>query len=119
MTDGPSLAQLLYNRRLRTKLPATNSYLKPTVPDQASVSMQINKRKQQQAKYYNKTAMTRPFAPLQPGNSVRIQKEPGAVWKPAVVVSQSKPRSYVVKMDNGGIYQRNRRMLRTTGETCM
>ena len=112
MTDSPSPPQLLFNRRLRTKLPATNNYLKPRETYQVSVSRKINKRKQQQAKYYNKMARTKPVAPLQPGDSVRTQKEPGAVWKPAIVMSQSStPRSYVMKMEDGS------RMLRKTRET--
>ena len=118
MTDGPSPAQLLFSRRLRTKLPTTNDYLTPRVPDKAAVSTQMSKRKQQQAKYYNKTAMTRPFAPLQPGDSVRMQKEPAGIWRPAVVTSRSStPRSYVVKTEDGGIYRRNSGMLRKTRET--
>jgi len=116
--DSPSPAQLLMNRRLRTILPATDTYLRPSVPDHEQVSDMLDKRQQEQQKQYNKTAMQNPFPELKAGQPVRMQMQHGATWRPAVVVSKAnEPRSYVVKTPDGAVYRRNRRMLRQTNES--
>ena len=40
-------------------------------------------------------------------------------WKPGIVKQQctSQPRAYIIEGETGGVYQRNRRHIRSTGET--
>ncbi|XP_055887318.1 uncharacterized protein K02A2.6-like [Biomphalaria glabrata] len=111
--DGPSTARLLMDRRLRTNLPTTEAYLRPQIPDKKENAWKT--RKSSQAKYYNKTARRTERPHIQPGSKVWMQKKPGDLWEPAVVISEAEtPRSYWVKIPNGITYRRNRRMLRDT-----
>ena len=48
--------------------------------------------------------------PLKTGESVRVKQE--GEWRPAKVIEiADTPRSYLVKMSDGGVYRRNRRHL--------
>ena len=87
------------------------------MPAQEHVQQAAARRQLQQAKGYNKTALVRPLAPLQPGQGVRVQMERTSMWRPATVVSAAAaPRSYVVRTPDGATYRRNRAMLRPTSE---
>ena len=114
-SDGPSPAQLLMGRRLRSNLPTTYAYLKPQIPNHKEMTNTWQKRKHNQSRYYNKTAKQNDRPQFQPGNHVYMQKKPGNSWKPAVVISEaSTPRSYLVKTPDGGTFRRNRKLLRKT-----
>ena len=117
LPNGVSPAQLLMNRRLRTRLPTTDAQLRPNVAAQEHVQQAAARRQRQQAKGYNKTALARPLAPLQPGQGVWVQMEWTSMWRPVTVVSAAAaPRSYVVRTPDGAKYRRNRAMLRPTSE---
>ena len=92
-----SPAQRLMNRSTRTTLPTTSTLLQSQVP--TGVMDQINKSKQQQAEYYNRTAKAVPS--LRPGYVVRIQPQsPDQHWRKATVVkSAPQPRSYEVETE--------------------
>jgi len=107
-----SPAQLLFNRRLRDKLPTTAALLEPCVP--VNARQQLLKCQERQKFYYDKHA--KPLKGLQEGDSVRYRK--GKSWEPAVVVNEhSSPRSYNITTDRGINLRRNRvHLQRTTQE---
>ena len=109
-----SPAQLLMNRNLRTKLPATNEYLKPKVPAVEKVSNAHDKKKEVQARNYNKNARKNDLPSYSSGDKVLMQLEKNGKWEKATVISEAPaPRSYLVKRQNGGgTFTRNRVMLR-------
>ena len=69
---------------------------------------------QRQVKYYNKGS--KELKPFKSGDKVRVKQKDGK-WKKAVVSKLDRtPRSYHVRTDDGGIYRRNRRVLRESKE---
>ena len=103
---GYSPADLLMNRRLRTRLPD---------PDDLLPSEKITSQtSQKQAQYYNVGA--KELAPLLPGDSVRVRSD--GEWRTkAVVEGQSQsPRSYIIKTEAGKHPRRNRQHLLHTKE---
>ena len=55
--------------------------------------------------------------PLVPGQHVNIQDQDTRKWSPATVIAtRPEPRSYEVQSQSGGIFRRNRRHLRVSGE---
>ena len=104
-----SLAQLLYSRQLRSKLPATSSALRPRVVDGHP---QLQQQKLKQIRYYNRG--TRPLPALNHGEAVRVRV--GNEWQPAMLTGiHSSPRSYTVN-HNGQEKRRNRSQLLKTYE---
>ena len=104
LESGKSPAELLMNRRLRTRLP------------QASVNPGIRKNKSAQIRqkyYYDRGAHELPE--LQKNDVVRIQTQHG--WNEKAKVLQTvAPRSYQVLSELGKTYVRNRRHLLKTNE---
>ncbi len=99
---GQSPAELLMNRKLRTRLPTVSAHKDTFVPS--------NKSKQKY--YYDKAA--RSLEPLQKDDVVRMRQ--GASWAvKAQVLEEVAPRSYKVITEQGYIYRRNRKdLLKTT-----
>jgi hypothetical protein len=103
-----SPSQLLFGRRLRTKLPTTAASLNPAY---SSYKPQLQRRQQQQKVQYDRGS--HPLPPLQPGDTVRVRHN--NQWVPAQVkTSHSAPRSYIVETSAGGVLRRNRRHLLKT-----
>ena len=99
------------SRRLRSKLPMSESLLKPAIND--GTREQLTNRQQKQQKYYNRG--TRSLRSLSKGDVVCYKK--GKKWEPAVVVNRhGAPRSYNIRTAQGNILQRNRRHLKYTNE---
>ena len=109
-----SPAQLLMSRSLRSILPVLRKKLEPNPPLKSKV---VNKRKlmqQRQVKYYNKGS--KELKPFKSGDKVRVKQKDGK-WEKAVVSKLDRtPRSYHVRTEDGGIYRRNRRVLRESKE---
>ena len=72
--DGPSPAQLLMGRRLRANLPATDAYLKPKLADPKETKKMWVRRKEEQEKYYNKSARIYTRTHFQPGSRVYAER---------------------------------------------
>lgn len=101
----PSPAEILYNRKIRIRIPTLLD--KNTVRDnQIREQMSINSRKQQQ--YFNRNAKDLPE--LIRGSKVSVLQE-NDTWQPATVVEKgTEPRSYIIKMHSDGkLFRRNRR----------
>ena len=107
-----SPAQLLMNRRLRSKLPVIQKQLKPKVISQKTVHEKLTKKQQKQKFFYDKSSKN--LSKLNPGDTVRVQND--KKWEPGVVVENATtPRSYHVQTERGR-YRRNRKHLMKTKE---
>ena len=106
-----SPAQLLFSRKLRTKLPMTSQSLKPAVVNRFN---QLVNRQAHQKRYYDASG-TRTLPTLQPGDVVRVMND--GEWQMGKVVSKhTAPRSYTVQTEHGSLLRRNRRHLIRTQE---
>ena len=102
-----SPAQMLMGRQLRDKLPVPVKVLQPAIVKARPLLVE---RQLTHKFYYDKDA--KPLAPLQPRDSVRVQRK--GRWEPAVVIRAHKaPRSYIVSC-RGHELRRNRRQLLST-----
>ena len=111
--DGKSPAQLLMNRRLRTKLPCTEASLRPSVLQQEKIQQTHLNRQRQQKKYFDRHASSKSLSELKKGDKVRMQMTRQSPWIPATVVTQTdQPRSYIVSTTDGRTIRRNRVMLK-------
>ena len=87
------------------------SYVERYMQDRAS----FHKREKWQQQY---NQHTRSLKELHRAQSVRMQDHVTKKWEPAIVKQKvGEPRSYLVTTKSGAEYRRNRRHIRTTGET--
>lgn len=110
-TKGLSLSpsQLLFNRRVRTKLPVSDELLKPKIGE--GIQDCLIAKSLSNKKYYDRTAKER--AGFEKGQKVFVQNHATKQWKPAIVLSKcDTPRSYIIKEENGSIVRRNSSFLR-------
>ena len=88
-----SPAQLLSNRRFRTKLPISSNLLKPKIDENAKellVKKSLNNKKY----YDNKSKERRDFLP---GENIFVQNPQNKQWTPATVERRhNTPRSYII-----------------------
>lgn len=97
-----SPAQLLMNKRIRTKLPINKSLLNPKIDTNAH--HQLSKKSQNCKKYYDRCAKRRPN--FKEGQSIMIKDN--KQWKKGTVLKPfGTPRSYVVADESGKEYRRN------------
>ena len=108
-----SPAQRMFGRQTRTLIPTTTELLKPKIVE--DVRGKLFKRKQLQAKYYNISAKELP--PLNNGEVVRVKPtDRSGRWYKARVEKQVDVRSYDVRTEDGRVFRRNRRHLRSSKE---
>ena len=107
-----SPAQRLFSRRTQTQLPTAKTLLKPQTCTE--VTDKLYKKKEKQAKYYNRDVTE--LSTLKPGQTIRVQM--GKKWVKAKVEEQVDIRSYRLRTEDGKQYRRNRKHLRTTQENC-
>ena len=110
--DTPlSPAQMLYGRRLKTKLPTATPLLKPSNSDEIRKS--LKQRQNKQKHYYDKHAPKSDLKPLEKGENVVMRHE--NKWKHGTIERKHEtPRSYVVQTPDGRKYRRNRKHIRPT-----
>ncbi|GBN74771.1 hypothetical protein AVEN_209677-1 [Araneus ventricosus] len=107
MSVSPS--QMLLSRKLRTKLPITQTELQAVVHKHFREG--LIKKQARTKLYYDKQAHVRPE--FISGEKVMVRV--GTKWEPAVIVKRhSTPRSYLVKNKNGRIVRRNKCHIRKT-----
>jgi transposase InsO family protein len=111
---GHSPAQLLMSRRLKTKLPASATLLKPVAQDTTDIQQRIKDRQNVQKFYYDRH--TRPMAPVEPGEAVRVRRD--GRWEPAIIQQQpaGAPRSHNIRVPGNRALRRTRWHLRRTRE---
>ena len=107
----PSPAELMFGRKVQSNLPAVNL----ADLDDCTKDDLRDLREHHDAPYNSRS---RPLDELNPGNSVRVQDPVTKKWSPGIIkAKEPEPRSYLVQLSNGGIYRRNRKHIRHTGET--
>jgi transposase InsO family protein len=111
-----SPVQRLMNRRTRTLIPTTATLLQPGVAGRNREIRDLNKRQEQQAKYYNRTAKDLPK--LEEGEMVRMKpfRMGKKTWDKAMVTTRLDERSYIVETPEGKSYRRNRGHLKKSAE---
>ncbi|XP_022793604.1 uncharacterized protein K02A2.6-like [Stylophora pistillata] len=108
-----SPAQRMFGRRTRTLIPTTSQLLKPKIVEE--VPDKLFRRKQLQAKYYNISAKEPP--PLNSEDVVRVKPtDKSDQWYKARVEKEVDVRSYDVRTEDGRLFRRNRRHLRSSRE---
>ncbi|XP_072178121.1 uncharacterized protein [Diadema setosum] len=101
----PSLAELLYGRKMKDNLPTR---ICNKDPGRDEVYHRMQQRQQTQKDHHNRTA--RDLLPLIPGQPVRVQDHRTGHWLPATVCEQCpEPWSYLVDTPTGGVLRRMRR----------
>lgn len=109
-----SPAQLLYNRRLRTKLPISCKLLNTEFHNPYS---KFCARQAKQKHYYDRTAQTLPE--LKSGDSILLYNFRTGHWDKGEILSKHKaPRSYIVRNVNGEILRRNRKHIKLSKTPC-
>lgn len=107
LENGLSPAEMLMNRKLRTRLPSTTLQME---------KRDVRRDEQRQTELYNRTA--RPLRPLAREDIVRVRGD--GEWGPlAKVVKETTPRSYQVITEHGKTMRRNRRHLLKVPQTKM
>ena len=101
----PSPAEILYDRKMRTRIP---TLLNTNNPKDNQIRKRMNKNSKKQQQYYNRNA--KDLHELIIGSKVSILQE-NDTWLPATVNDKcTELRSYIVKMqDDGKLLRRNRR----------
>ena len=90
-----SPAQILFSRRLRTKLPIATSLLSPVVVDP---SFDLIRNQARQKRYYDRRGV-KPLPSLKRGDVVCYRKN--NMWQKSDVVKDCKePRSYMIRRTN-------------------
>ena len=115
MNSSP--AQRMFGRRTQTQLPTAEVLLKPQTTDTVATRDQVLKRKEKQTYHYNQHAKELPT--LLKGETVRVAPQPGnrsQKWPKAVVQEQTDVRSYNVRTEDGRMFHRNCRHLRSSKE---
>ena len=112
-TTSLAPAHLLMGRRLRTTLPSWPSVLQPELVPRPTIEACDEKRKRQQAGYYDRRHGAKALLPLKQGDPVLVWDMSSQKWLiPAIVQSKVHDRSYQVKTNTGVVLRRNRHQLR-------
>lgn len=105
---GVSPAEILMGRRLRTRVPMLPRHRNPGESRPKEVVASDQKVRRQQCRYYNRRHRARRLPELEAGDPVWVTDMQS---KATVLAPAPKPRSYVVRTDDGVDLRRNRRML--------
>lgn len=103
---GYSPAQLCMSRKLRTKLPTSDTTLTPNTVDTSKVEKKIKKQQLKTAFYYNRNTKTLPTLDI--GDKIYFKHKPNSTWVPGIISEKdSLPRSYIITSPQGS-FRRNR-----------
>ena len=105
---GKSPAELLFGRKIRTKLPIKDEQLNPRDMEGIKEKMLINK--QRQKFYYDRNAGPEKQE-LKQGDKVMIRFDDKSKWRKGEIREKVNPRSYEAEDENGWILRRNRKHL--------
>lgn len=102
-TKIPSPAELLYSRKLRTKLPRLPKVFKPKL--NMNIQSKLKARQLCQKQYFD--IGSRHLELLKIGKKVKVRNNNR--WEPGVVQDVVDSRSYLIKMQSGRLLRRNRK----------
>lgn len=115
----PSPAQIMFNRRLRTKIPTNEKLYKPKFYSHSYIKKQLEIRQNNMKKYYDRGA--RELTDLNEGDVVKVKNFNENKWIDGIVLSKlDQPRSYkVVLSDSRNVIIRNRKhLVLVSKKTC-
>ena len=107
LENGLSPAELLMGRKLRTTVPVIPQQLNPKLPNNSQLRQRENQQREKQRLNYNKRHRAVISRPPIRGDKVWIPE----MEKWGIVIKQKGTRSYLVRTDDGSVYQRNRKHL--------
>ena len=109
---GHSPAELLMGWQLRTRLPLATNQLQPRVIQHSVISSRDKQYKEKQKGNFDKRHGTKPLSVLHQNDPVWIagRKEEGVIKK------RTGDRSYMIRAQNGAVYNRNRYHIRPIPE---
>lgn len=123
-TPLPSLnvspAQLLFSRRLKTKLPIAEKLLNPTIQNENEIANKLKLKQMLYKNYFDKTAKS--LEELEEGDNVLINTNTNKnkEWERGKIVKLAKePRSYIVKTSTGNTVRRSRQHLRKSSNETL
>ena len=107
-----SPAELLTNRKFKTRLPLCQRALLNRT-DHEAVKNKFITRQEKQAHYYNQNSGPSK-KPLETDQPIRMYDHHSQTWEPGVIVKPAKqPRSYIIRSNStGAIYRRTRSQMR-------
>lgn len=101
----PSPNQLLFNRQTRGIVPIRTT--NRNTPNYDENKKFFEEKRQKYKQYHDQTSQN--LKPVAIGDTVYIRKMPGKPLEPATITNQcSRPRSYEVQLNTGGVLERNR-----------
>lgn len=103
-------AERLFGRKIRSRLPE----LRPTEVNE-DIHHQLASKHRGQKESYDQRAKR--WEHISPGQTVRMIPPGERLWKKAKVISDLGNNSFMVKLEDGRLFRRNRVDLRLTGET--
>ena len=99
----PSPAELLFNRKVQSKIPHV---VRHTIQSE-NTKQHLQNRQAVQKVYFDKHAKELP--PLIENQQVSVRNFSTGLWSPATIVKESsEPRSYIIEMPDGTMLRRNR-----------
>ena len=105
--NGFAPAQVMVGRQLRSILPSITQTLQPGAFQFDRFRQQREKAQEAKSKHYNQHA--RNMEPLKTGQKVWVQLTDQGTWKKATVCrTGDSPRSYYVRLEEGGMFHCNR-----------
>lgn len=108
-----SPAQLLMSRKLRSKLPIFEHYLKLKLCNYKLLKKYNDNYVQKMKYYYNRN--TKYMKPLNVGNRIMFQKQPKSSWSPGIVEQIGpEPRSYIISSPQGSFRRNREHIIQTT-----
>lgn len=114
---GPSPAQLMTGRQIRTTVPVFEKALLPCPVDEDLVNQRGTAAKEHYRFFYNRRHSVRPLPELRPGVRVKLDGDKGWTTPAKLVGKSMEPRSYLVEKDNGTVTRCNRQHLQAVPES--
>lgn len=110
LSTGLTPAQMLMGRMLKSKIPSVQSKLIPKSNDNNMLKSKIDRKRQLDKYYYDRTAKER--CEFKEGENVVLRTDRN--WVPARIEKKitDVPRSYIVRDDNNNLFRRNTSFIR-------
>lgn len=105
----PSPANLLFNRDVNSLLPKFNFVNKGKGKDIKDVTYNLKNKQEKEKLYFDKN--TKQLTEFKINDRVRIQNMDKTWQSGRVLKISEKPRTYIVKLNNGSVLERNRKYL--------
>lgn len=111
-----SPAQLMFNRRLKSRIPVCKELLKPEIYNSELIHKMLKCKQEKQKYYYDRTAKERDYESLK--NAKELYVLYNGKWIKALNMGEGDtPRSFKVKIANGTIIKRNTKWLKLVQES--